>query len=100
MNKEVRREVDTETTTLREARRRAGLGRVKCARLAGIDVPSLGRYETGKVQPGLVRALKIAKVLGVPADEVAEFLPALREAQDAGLALGAISHEEHCQKVI
>ncbi len=91
--------MDTETTTLREARRRAGLGRTKCAMLAGIDAPSLARYETGRVQPGLLRALKIAKVLGVRADEVAEFLPALREAQDAGLALGINRREENCQKI-
>lgn len=85
---EVRREVDTEMTTLREARRRAGLGRVKCARLAGIDAPSLGRYETGKVVPGLVRALRIAKVLDVEVGEIAEFVPTLREAEAAGLVFG------------
>lgn len=93
-NEEVSSDVNTETTTLREARRRAGLGRVKCASLAGIDAPSLARYETGTVQPGLIRALKIARVLGVRADEVAEFLPALREAQDAGLALTINGCEE------
>jgi transcriptional regulator with XRE-family HTH domain len=91
--------VDTKTTTLREARRRVGLGRVKCAMLAGIDPPSLARYEAGRVQPGLVRALKIAKVLGVQADRVVEFLPALREAQDVGLALAVNGREEHCQKI-
>ena len=86
------------TLTLREARKRAGLGRAKCAMLAGIDAPSLGRYETGKVRPGLVRAVRIAEVLGIRVDEVAEFVPALREAEAAGLVLaetdGTNSREE------
>jgi transcriptional regulator with XRE-family HTH domain len=83
--------VDTETTTLtlREARLWAGLGRMKCARLAGIDAPSLGRYEAGKVRPGLSRAIRIAEVLGVPAGRIEEFIPAVREVEAAGLVLAA-----------
>jgi len=79
----------TEMMTLREARRRAGLGRVKCARLAGIDAPSLGRYEAGQVVPGLVRALRIAKVLGVEIGEVKEFVPTVRDAEAAGVVFEA-----------
>ena len=72
------------TLTLREARKLAGLGRLKCARLASIDAASLGRYETGKVQPGIKNATRIAEVLGVRVDEIVEFIPAVQEVQGAG----------------
>ena len=76
-------ETKTATLTLREARRRAGLGLPACSRRTGVDVPSLLRYETGKTQPRIENAAKIADALGVRVDEVTEFLPAVREVEAA-----------------
>jgi len=79
--------MDTETVTIREARMRAGIGVGKCSRLADVDVRSLIRYEQGRAQPGIRNAARIAEVLGVRVDEVAEFLPAVREVEAAGFVL-------------
>ena len=72
---------------LKEARKRAGLGREKCAALSGISGPLILRYESGKARPGIVNAAKLARVIGVELDEVKEFERALEEAKAAGLAL-------------
>ena len=67
--------LDTETAalTLKEARKRAGLGREKCARLSGVNKVLILRYENGKAIPGLVSAAKLARVLGVQLHEIREF---------------------------
>ena len=79
--------MDTETMTIREARKRAGIGVGKCSRLADVDIRSLIRYEQGRAQPGIRNAARIAEVLGVRVDEIAEFVPAVREVEAAGFAL-------------
>ena len=63
----------TVTKGLKEARVDAGLGREKCARLAGVNEPLLYRYEAGLRRPGMENATKIAGVLGVGFGEVEEF---------------------------
>ena len=70
---------------LKEARRRAGLGRVKAAKLSGVDASSIFRYETGRRVPGIENATRIARALGVGTGEVDEFRPALEEAEAAGI---------------
>ena len=74
---------------LKEARKRAGLGREKCAALSGISGPLILRYESGKARPGIVNAAKLARVIGAELHEVREFEHALEEAEAAGLALKA-----------
>ncbi len=61
---------------LKEARLKAGLGRLRCAKLAGIDKPLLYRYELGLRKPSPENATKIARVLGVELGDVEEFRPA------------------------
>src|SRR5215211_866748 len=58
---------------LKEARLKAGLGRLRCAKLAGIGKPLLYRYELGLRKPGPENATKIARVLGVELGEIEEF---------------------------
>ena len=58
---------------LKEARLRAGLGRLRCAKLAGIDKPLLYRYELGLRTPGFENATKIARVLDVDLTDIEEF---------------------------
>jgi transcriptional regulator with XRE-family HTH domain len=58
---------------LKEARLRAGLGRLRCAKLAGIDKPLLYRYELGLRTPGFENATKIAQVLSVELADIEEF---------------------------
>ena len=58
---------------LKEARIEAGLGRLRCAKLAGIGKPLLYRYELGLRTPGIENATKIARVLGVEIGDVEEF---------------------------
>ena len=74
-------------STLREVRKKAGVGLEKCARLADTDVRTLVRYEQGKSKPGIVNAAKISRGLGVRIDEVLEFVPALREIESIGFTL-------------
>src|SRR5215218_10911372 len=58
---------------LKEARLKAGLGRLRCAKLAGIGKPLLYRYDLGLRKPGPENATKIARVLGVELGEIEEF---------------------------
>ena len=62
---------------LKEARLKAGLGRLRCAKLAGIDKPLLYRYELGLRRPGVRNATKIARALGVELEDIEEFRPAV-----------------------
>ncbi len=72
---------------LKEARIGAGLGREKCARLAGVNKALVLRYENGQAVPGIVNAAKIARVLGVELGEVKEFEHAVAEAEAARLVV-------------
>lgn len=74
---------NAETRPLKEVRVGAGLGSVKCARLAGLNRPLLYRYEAGIYKPGAANALKIARVLGVELGEVAEFRHLVEETEAA-----------------
>jgi len=94
-DKEVGGTVVTETLTIREARKRVGIGLGRCSRLADVDVRSLIRYEQRRAQPGIRNAARIAAVLGVRVDEIDEFIPAVREVEAAGFVLAdANGHEE------
>ena len=83
----------TETQTraapvaLRDARRRAGIGIERCSRFSGVSVRDVIRYEQGRTTPGIKNAARIARVLGVRVDSIEEFLPAVRETEDAGFML-------------
>jgi transcriptional regulator with XRE-family HTH domain len=68
------------TTTLTEAIRASGLTKTECAKASGVSRSQLYMYETGKLRPELKNAVRIAEVLGVEVGEVAEFRPALEEA--------------------
>ena len=72
---------------MREARRRAGIGLERCSRFSGVSVRDVIRYERGRSVPGIRNAARIAAVLGVRVDEVEEFLPAVREVEEAGFVL-------------
>jgi|SRR5215212_978529 len=67
---------------LKEARLKAGLGRLRCAKLAGIGKPLLYRYELGLRTPGPENATKIARVLCVELGEIEEFRPAAEASQN------------------
>ena len=69
------------TTTLTEAIRASDLTKIECAKAAGVSRSQLYMYETGKLRPELKNALRIAEALGVSVGEVAEFEPALEEAE-------------------
>jgi transcriptional regulator with XRE-family HTH domain len=70
-----------------EARKRAGIGIERCSRASGVDIRSIIRYERGRARVGIKNASRIARVLGVRVDEIAEFLPAVREVEAAGFVL-------------
>jgi len=70
-----------------EARKRAGLGIERCSRASGVDIRSIIKYERGRARVGIRNAARIAAVLGVRVDEIAEFLPAVREVEEAGFVL-------------
>jgi DNA-binding XRE family transcriptional regulator len=72
---------------LKAARIGAGLGREKCASLAGVNRTLILRYETGRAVPGIVNAAKIARVIGVGLDEIREFEHAMAQAEAARLVL-------------
>lgn len=78
---------EIEVLGMLEARKRAGIGIERCSRISGVDIRSLIRYERGRARVGIKNAARIARVLGVRVDQVEEFLPAVREVQEAGFAL-------------
>lgn len=73
--------------TLKATRKRAGYGRPRLAKEAGIYSPmQIWRYETGRVKtPCLKNALGICRVLGVNPSEVIEFAPAIEQAVADGV---------------
>ena len=73
---------------LKEARMRAGFGRLRAAKRIGIDKTTLYRYEAGLVRPGIGAVMRISRGLGLEDPwQVEEFRPALKEAEEAGFAL-------------
>ena len=66
---------------------RAGLGKLKLSKLAGVDTSLLSRYERGLRKPGIKNAIKLARGLGVELAEIDEFRPALEEAMEIGLVV-------------
>ncbi len=70
-----------------EARKKAGIGIERCSRASGVDTRSIVWYERGRARVGIKNAARIAAVLGVRVDEIVEFLPAVREVQEAGFVL-------------
>ena len=80
-------EAEVETLGLRAARKRVGLGLEPCARKAGVTVRLLIAYEMGRQTPGIKNAARLARALGVRVDSIEEFLPAVRETEDAGFVL-------------
>jgi transcriptional regulator with XRE-family HTH domain len=82
---------------LKEARIGAGLGREKCAALAGVNRALILRYETGQSVPGIVNAAKIARVIGVELDEIREFEHAVAEAEAARLVVDDLDSDDGTQ---
>lgn len=69
---------------LKEARLARGLGRPALAKMlagagAGIDMPTIWRYETGRVKPGIENARKLADALNVPVESIDEFQKAVAD---------------------
>ncbi len=78
---------EPEVLRMMEARKRAGIGLERCSRFSGVSVRDVIRYERGRTSPGIKNAARIARVLGVRVDEIAEFIPAVREVEAAGFVL-------------
>jgi DNA-binding XRE family transcriptional regulator len=57
--------------TLATLRLRAGLTQRMLAERCGLEQPHVSRYESGRVEPGLIHAGKLAAALGVTLDEFA-----------------------------
>ena len=58
-----------------EHRARLGLKQEDLARLVGVRRETIGNLEKGRYNPSLVLAWNIAKVFGVPIEEVFTVLP-------------------------
>jgi putative transcriptional regulator len=57
---------------LRGLRDEAGLSRAELARRADVPVTTLRNWENGRGFPGLAAGLRMAEVLGVPVERIAE----------------------------
>ena len=55
---------------MKEHRARLGLNQEELARLVGVRRETIGKLEKGRYNPSLVLAWNIAKVFGVPIEEV------------------------------
>jgi hypothetical protein len=58
--------------TLATLRLRSGLSQKEFAALCGIRQPHISRYESGKHEPGLIQADRMARVLGVTLERLAQ----------------------------
>ena len=58
--------------TLATLRLRSGLSQKEFAALCGIRQPHVSRYEAGKHEPGLLQADRMAQVLGVSLERLAQ----------------------------
>ncbi len=61
----------TISTRLRTARIAAGLGVRELARMSGVSAPVISRAESGR-EPSLIFAIRLAKLLGYPVEELWE----------------------------
>jgi transcriptional regulator with XRE-family HTH domain len=57
---------------MRDLRREAGLPRAELARRAGVPVSTLRNWENDRGFPSLAAGLRLAGVLGVPVERLAE----------------------------
>jgi transcriptional regulator with XRE-family HTH domain len=73
---------------LMEARLELGLGRIRAAKLCGMDKAELYKIETGRRVPRAGVALRIARALGLDPHAVEEFEPALGDVEALGLIMG------------
>lgn len=55
---------------LRKLRKQKGLTQEKLSEMTGIDYSYLNQIEAGKKNPSLKRITKLARVLGVPLEEL------------------------------
>jgi transcriptional regulator with XRE-family HTH domain len=55
-----------------KSRKAKGWSQVKAAELIGCTVPNLSRYENGKTEPSLGRALRMCQVYGTPPIQMAQ----------------------------
>ena len=60
---------------MKEHRTRLGLKQEDLARLVGVRRETIGNLEKGRYNPSLVLAWNIARVFGVPIEEVFTVLP-------------------------
>lgn len=60
---------------MKEHRARLGLKQEELAKLVGVRRETIGNLEKGRYNPSLVLAWNIAKVFGVPIEEVFTVLP-------------------------
>lgn len=60
---------------MKEHRARLGLKQEDLAKLVGVRRETIGNLEKGRYNPSLVLAWNIAKVFGVPIEEVFTVLP-------------------------
>lgn len=75
---------------LKEARIKAGFGRLHASKRIGIDKPQLYRYEAGLVRPGIEAVMRISRGLGLGDPwQIEEFRPALEHAKSVGLVAQA-----------
>jgi transcriptional regulator with XRE-family HTH domain len=57
---------------IREIREAKGMTAAELAKLVHTTPVSISRYETGKRKPNILKAVEIAKALGVTVDELIE----------------------------
>ena len=63
------------TNRIKEHRARLNLKQEELAKLVGVRRETIGNLEKGRYNPSLVLAWNIAKVFGVPIEEVFTVLP-------------------------
>lgn len=55
-------------------RESTGMNQVEASRVSGIKQPTLSSYETGRAEPPLANAYKLAKAYGMSIDELAALI--------------------------
>jgi len=79
---------------LKQAKREAGIGRVKAGKMTGVDASTIYRIEAGLRTPGIETATRICRGLGLDVRRIDEFRPALEEAEAAGVVITGLQSEE------
>ena len=57
-------------TRLREIRKHRGITQVQLAEIIGVEQSTISQWETGRAQPSLKIAVKIANALGCKVDDL------------------------------